>query len=113
MAVFSGPFGPWSVGRGLPALEHRRRVVVADRLRVGDPGTQLNLVELTVLLLELDAVGVARDEVLHQHLACELVLSALRDVEVDLEERIRIAVEHGRRVVLLEEANVLKPVCLL
>src|SRR5207342_669229 len=43
-------------------------------------------------------------------LAGHLVLAALRDIEVDLQERARVAVEHGRLAVLLEQVDVFQPV---
>ena len=49
-----------SVDRRLPALEHRRLPVGADRLRALHPRPELGLRELAVLLLQLDAVRVAR-----------------------------------------------------
>jgi hypothetical protein len=51
--------------------------------------------------------------VLDEHLAGDLVLPPLRDREVDLEERVRVAVEHRRHVVLLEQRHVLEPVDVL
>jgi gamma-glutamyl:cysteine ligase YbdK (ATP-grasp superfamily) len=47
-------------GDRLPALEHRRAPVGADRLGVLDPGAELGLGELRVRLLEHDPVRVAR-----------------------------------------------------
>src|SRR3712207_8450443 len=38
---------------------------------------------------------------------------ARRDLEVDLQERVRIAVEDGRHAVLLEQRDVLEPVDVL
>src|SRR2546427_6659227 len=64
-------------------------------------------------LLELNAVGVARLQVLDQHLACDLVLTALGNREVDLQERVRVAVEDRREPVLLEQLDVLEPVDVL
>jgi hypothetical protein len=101
------------VERGLPALEHGRLPVGADRARPLDPGAELGLGELRVLLLELDAVGVAGLQVLDQHLARDLVLAALRDREVDPQERVRVAVEDGRDALLDEEVDVLEPVDVL
>src|SRR5215216_8035067 len=85
------------VERRLPALEHRRTPVLADRPGALDPGPQLRLRELAVGLLQPDAVGVARLQVCHQDLAGYLVLAALGNGEVDLEEGVRVAVEHRRR----------------
>src|SRR2546428_4391922 len=64
-------------------------------------------------LLELNAVGVARLQVLDQHLACDLVLTTLGNREVDLQERVRVAVEDRREPVLLEQLDVLEPVDVL
>ena len=61
-------------------------------------------------LLERDPVRVARLEVLDQHLAGDLVLAAGGDREVDLDERVRVAVEDGGRALLLEQLDVLEPV---
>src|SRR5262245_7625597 len=61
--------GGVSVQRRLPALEDGGLPVGADRLRGRDPRAELGLRELRVVLLELDAVGVARLQVAHQHLA--------------------------------------------
>ena len=47
---------------------------------------------------------------LDEHLAGDLVLAALGDREVDLQERVRVAVEHGRDALLLQEVDVLEPV---
>src|SRR5262245_41042917 len=94
----------------LPALERGRLPVRADGLRTLHPRPELRLGELRVLALELDAVRVAVNEVLHQDLASQLVLAALGDLEVDLQERVRVPVEHRRRPVLLEQVDVLQPV---
>src|SRR3954466_14607778 len=75
-----------SVHGRLPALEDGRLPVRAHRLRVVDPRPQVELRELAMLLLQPDAVGVARLQVLDQHLAGDLVLAPLRDRKVDLEE---------------------------
>src|SRR5262245_66646728 len=50
--------------RGFPAFENRRLPVRADRPRALDPGTELWLRKLRVLLLQLDPVRVPRLEVL-------------------------------------------------
>jgi hypothetical protein len=50
---------------------------------------------------------------LDQHLASDLVLAPRRDVEVDLQERVGVAVEHGRHAVLDEQRDVLEPVDVL
>src|SRR6266545_6870582 len=99
-----------SVAGRLPALEHRRLPVRSNHRRALDPRPKLRLRKLRVLVLQLDAVRVSRLEVLDQHLPRDLVLSPRGDREVDLEERIRIAVEHRRYAVLLEELDVLEPV---
>src|SRR5215210_1936329 len=101
------------VQRGLPALEHVRLPVAPHGPRVLHPRAELRLRELAVLLLEADAVGVARLEVRDQHLARDLVLAAGGDVEVDLQERVRVAVEDGRHPLLLEQLDVLEPVDVL
>src|SRR5688500_12290803 len=95
---------------GLPALEDGRLPVRARRARAVDPRAELGLRELRVLLLELDAVGVAGLEVLDEQLAGDLVLATLGNLEVDLQERVRVAVEDGRDAVLLQELDVLEPV---
>src|SRR6266576_1856637 len=64
-------------------------------------------------LFELDAVGVARLQVLDQNLARDLVLTARGNREVDLQERVRVAVEDRREPVLLEQLDVLEPVDVL
>jgi hypothetical protein len=51
--------------------------------------------------------------VLDEHLASDLVLTPLGDREVDLQERVRVAVEDGRDPLLLEEVDVLQPVDVL
>src|SRR3954454_5668152 len=51
-----------SMERRFPALEHVRLPVGADRPRALDPRAQLRLGELAVLLLQPDAVRVARLE---------------------------------------------------
>ena len=94
----------------LPALEHGRLPVGADRRRPLHPGAELGLGELRVHLLQLDPVGVARLEVLDEHLARELVLPPCGDREVDLQEGVGVAVEDGRDAVLLEQLDVLEPV---
>src|SRR5437016_995484 len=97
------------VGR-FPARELRGLPVGADGLRARDPRAELRLRELRVLLLELNAVRVPRPQVRDQHLARELVLAAFRNREVDLQEGVRVTVEHGRNAVLLEELDILEPV---
>src|ERR687898_1672408 len=99
-----------SVERWLPALEHGRAPVLADRPRSLDPGAELGLRELAVRLLQANAVGVARLQMGDQHLAGDLVLATRGDREVDLEEGVRIAVEHRRHALLLEQLDVLEPV---
>src|SRR2546423_13852889 len=95
----SGQDGLWhghgilSVVRRLPALERRRLPVRADRCRAFDPGAELRLLKLGVLVLQLDAVRVPGLQVLDQHLPRDLVLSPFGDPKIDLEERIRVAVE--------------------
>src|SRR5829696_4504232 len=84
------PVSPPLVERGLPALENRRLPVLADRPRVLHPWPELRLGELAVLLLQANAVGVARLEVSDQHLTRDLVLASLRNVEVQLQERVRV-----------------------
>src|SRR4051794_6420121 len=102
-----------SVSRRLPALEHGGPPVLADRARALDPRPELGLRELGVGLLELDAVGVAGLQVRDEDLARDLVLTALGDREVDLQEGVRVAVEHRRRALLLEQLDVLEPVDVL
>src|SRR6476660_5571679 len=89
-----------SVRGRLPALEHRGVPVVADDARALHPGAQLGLGELAVFFLELDAVAVARLQVLDQHLSRDLVLAAVGDVEVSLQERDRIADQNGKKAIL-------------
>jgi hypothetical protein len=48
--------------------------------------------------------------VLDEHLAGDLVLAPLRDGEVDLQERVRVAVEDGGDTLLLEQLDVFEPV---
>src|SRR5579859_28881 len=102
-----------SVRRWLPAFEHWRMPVRPDRLRLRHPRAELGLRELRMLLLELNPVRVAALEVLHEHLARDLVLAALGDREVDLQERVRVAVEHGWHPVFFEQLDVLEPVDVL
>src|SRR5215217_2977749 len=104
---------PSSVERRLPAFEHRGLPVRADDPRVLDPRAQLRLRKLAVLVLQPDAVRVARLEVCDQHLARDFALAAGRDVEVDLEEGVQVAVEHRRHALLLEQLDVLEPVDVL
>src|SRR5919106_1537224 len=99
--------------RLFPAFEDGRLPVGPDRLRALDPRAELGLLELRVLLLELDPVRIARLQVLDQDLAGDLVLAALGDREVDLQEGIAVAVEHRRDTFLLEELDVLEPVQIL
>src|SRR4051812_10135496 len=99
-----------SVSRRLPALEHARAPVCADGARALDPRAELGLRELRVGLLQADAVGVAGLQVRDQHLAGDLVLAALGDREVDLQEGVGVAVEDGGRALLLEQLDVLQPV---
>src|SRR4051794_13816243 len=101
------------VERRLPALGHRGPPVDPADARPRDPRAELGLRELRVLLLELDAVGVAGLQVLDQHLARDLVLAALGDREVDLQERVRVAVEDGGDAFLAQEVDVLEPVDVL
>src|SRR5579863_507345 len=96
--------------RWFPPLEHARFPVGADGPRALDPWPELGLRELAVALLERDAVGVAGLEVLDQHLPGDLVLAPGGDREVDLHERVRVAVEYRRRALLLEQLDVLEPV---
>src|SRR5438045_1481099 len=99
-----------SVVGWLPALEHRRPPVAADSSGILDPGAELGLRELAVLLLQLDPVGVARLQMLDQNLARDLVAAPLGNGEVDLQERVRVAVEDGRDALLAQERHVLEPV---
>src|SRR5207247_712121 len=94
-----------SVVRRLPALEPRRLPVRSDRRRVLDPRSELRLRKLRVLVLQLDSVRVPRLQVFDQHLARELVLLPLGDREVDLEKRVRVAVEHRGNAVLFQELD--------
>ena len=48
-----------------------------------------------------------------KHLARDLVLAPGRDVEVDLQEGVRVAVEDGRHAILFQELDVLEPVQVL
>ena len=52
-------------------------------------------------------------EVLDQHLAGDLVLTSWRDREVDLEEAVRVAVEHGRNAVFDQQRDIFEPVEIL
>ena len=47
---------------------------------------------------------------LDEDLARDLVLAPLGDGEVDLDERVRVAVEDGGKPLLLQELDVLEPV---
>src|SRR3954454_6211521 len=111
--IVSFPFSTCSVRGRLPALQHGRMPVCANRRRAGGPGTELRLRELRVLLLQADPVRVAGLQMLHEHLPGHLVLAAFRDREVDLEERVRVPVEDGRDAVLDEQLDVLEPVDVL
>src|SRR3954465_14946729 len=111
--VFSAIIFSFSMRRRLPALQHGRMPVCANHRGAGGPGTELRLRELRVLLLQADPVRVAGLQVLHEHLPGELVLASIRDREVDLEERVRVAVEDGRDAFLDEQLNVLEPVDVL
>src|ERR1700680_2706118 len=77
-----------------PALERAGLVVLADDLRTFDPRPHDRLRKLRVLSLQPDAIRVPSDQVLHQHLASDVVFLSLGDGEVDLEERGRVPVEH-------------------
>src|SRR5918992_496796 len=90
-----------------------RSPIRSHRTRALDPRAQLGLGELAVLLLQPDAVRVAGLEVLDEHLARDLVAAPLRDREVDLDEGVRVAVEHGGGALLLEQLHVLEPVDVL
>ena len=50
---------------------------------------------------------------LDQHLARELLLATCGNVEVDLQERVRVPVENGRRPLLCQKLDVLEPVDVL
>src|SRR3954467_11447746 len=102
-----------SVSRRLPALEHAGLPVLAHGARALDPRAELGLRELGVGLLQPDAVGVAGLQVRDQHLARDLVLAALGDREVDLQEGVGVAVEDRGRALLLEQLDVLEPVDVL
>src|SRR4030095_15586195 len=102
-----------SVSGRFPAREHAGPPVLADGPRALDPWAELGLRELRVRLLQADAVGVTRLQVRHPHLARDLVLAALGDREVDLQEGVGVAVEDGRRTLLLEQLDVLEPVDVL
>src|SRR5262249_24447630 len=95
-----------------PALQLRRLPVGAHRRRALRPRAELRLRELRVDRLQLDAVRVPRLEVLQEHLARDLValVGVVRQVEVELEERVRVRVEDGRDAVLLQQLDVLEPV---
>src|SRR5439155_3953786 len=99
-----------SVIRRFPALQGRALPLGSDRRRAFDPRPELRLWKLRVLVLQLDPVRVPRLQVPDQHLPRELVLPTRGDREVDLQERIRVAVEDRRDTVLLEELDVLEPV---
>src|SRR2546423_5424502 len=96
--------------RRFPPLEYRRLPVGPDEPRVLHPRPELGLRELAMLLLERDPVGVAGLQVLDQHLARDLVLATGRDLEIDLDEAVRVTVEHGRRALFLQQRDVLEPV---
>src|SRR4029453_14040208 len=100
-------------GGRFPALEDGRLPIGADRLRAPDPGAELGLGELRVLLLELDPVRVPGLQVLDQHLARDLVLAALGNREEDLKEGVVVGVEDRGHAFLLEELDVLEPVDVL
>src|SRR5918999_518597 len=99
-----------SVQRRFPALEHGRPPITPNNPRTLNPRTQRRLWELGVLVLEADAVGVAGLEVGDEHLARDLVLASLGDREVDLEERVRVAVEDGGHPFLYEQLHILQPI---
>src|SRR5262245_55749310 len=82
----SGITSTSSVARRLPAGQRGRLPVLPDGGGALEPRAGLWLRELGVDALELDAVGVAGQQVRHQHLAGDLVLAALGDREVDLDE---------------------------
>src|SRR3977135_1316704 len=85
----------------------------SHRARAGHPGAELGLWELRVLLLQLYAVRVAGLQVLDEHLARKLVLAPRRNLEVDLEERVRVAVEDRGHAVFLQKLDILEPVDVL
>src|SRR5260221_8228509 len=66
-----------------------------------------------MLSLQPDAVGVALLQMGDEHLAGELILAPGRDLEMNLEEGVGIAVEHRRHAVLVHEVYVLEPVDVL
>src|SRR6266545_2253334 len=99
-----------SVSGRFSAFEHAGTPVLADRARALHPRPELGLWELAVGLLQTDAVGVAGLQVGDEHLARDLVLAALGDREIDLQEGVGVAVEDGGRALLLEQLDVLEPV---
>src|SRR5262249_61294282 len=84
--------------------------VLTDGGRIIPPRAELRLRELRVPGLEPDAVRVSLTQVGDQDLARVLVLPALRDLEVDLEEGVGVAVEDGRDVVFRHAVHVFQPV---
>src|SRR3954465_284692 len=102
-----------SVQRRFPALEDRRVPVPSDRARALHPRPQLGLRELAVLLLQPDPVRVAGLQMGDQDLARDFVLTALRDLEVDLDERVRVAIEDRWGALFLEQLDVLEPIDVL
>src|SRR5713226_312187 len=103
-----------SVSAGLlPAFHRWTPVVLTHRRRRFDPGPQGGLWEFRVLLLQADPVGVPADQVSHQHLAGNLILAPLGNLEVDLQERVRVPVEYRRHTVFLQQMDILEPVDVL
>src|ERR1700694_1918508 len=60
-----------------PALERAGLIVLADDPRAFDPRPHDGLRKLRVLALQPDAIRVPGDEVLHKHLASDVVFLAL------------------------------------
>jgi len=66
-----------------------------------------------VLLLQLDAVTVARLEMLDQHLAGDLVLPPAGIGKYSFRKRVGVAVETRPQAVLYQQLDVLQPVDVL
>src|SRR4051812_25198554 len=87
--------------------------ILSNCARILDPWAELGLRELAVGFLETDPIRVARLQVGDENLARELGLPSLWNREVDLDERVRVAIEDGGRAVFLEQLHVLEPVDVL
>src|SRR5436309_15858899 len=95
-AFVAGLRGPLVTLWRFPAGQRGRLPVLTYRGRVVAPRAELRLRELRVLALQPDAVGVALAQVGDEHLARVGVPFPVRDLEVDLEEGVGVAVEDGR-----------------